>query len=99
MLTRCWCLLIIEFFNPAAPRTTIRLFNFVLSLYELLDQLGQRGEFLPINQVKLIDKVYEVLETSVQVGLGTQQHDVLEMGMVDVCVDTEKSFEYYFYDI
>jgi len=30
-----------------------------------------------------------VLETSVKVGLSTQEHDMLEMSMVDMCIYSE----------
>ena len=40
-----------------------------------------------------------MLETSVQVRLSSQEHNVLEVGVVDVRVHSEKSFENYFDDV
>ena len=39
-----------------------------------------------LDQVELIYKVDKVLETSVQMSLRTQKHDVLEMCVVNVSV-------------
>jgi hypothetical protein len=37
-----------------------------------------------------------VLETRVEVGFGREQHHMLEVSVVNVGVDSEKTFEYHF---
>lgn len=71
----------------------------ILSLFELLYKLGKGCELFGIDQIELIDEVDEVLETGVQVGLCTQKHDVLEVGVVDVCIDTEQPLEDHLDDV
>lgn len=58
-----------------------------------MDKLGKGREFFRIYEVKLIDKVYEVLEASVEVGLCREEHDVLEVCVVDVCIHSEETLE------
>jgi hypothetical protein len=36
-----------------------------------------------------------MLETSIQMVLHSQTHNVLKVGVVDVCVDSEKALEYH----
>jgi hypothetical protein len=70
-----------------------RLFTFVLSLLELLNQLSQRGKLFLVNEVELVNEIDEVLETCVEMGLSREEHDMLEMSMVDVGVNSEESLE------
>ena len=65
----------------------------VFSFFELLDQLGQWSKFSLINQVELVDEINEMLETCVQMCFSTQEHDVLEMGVIDMCINSKKSLE------
>jgi len=58
----------------------------------------QGCQLLCLDQRELIDEVDEVLEASVEMGLSAQQHDVLEVGVVDVSIHSEKTFEDYFDD-
>ena len=50
-------------------------------------------------KIECIDEIYEVLKACIQMGFGTQQHDVLEMSVINVGVHSEKSFEYHFDDV
>ena len=75
------------------------MLRFVLAFFELLNQLCQRCQLLCIHQIELINEVYKVLETSVQVGLCTQEHDVLKVGVVNVRIHSEQSFEYHLYNV
>jgi hypothetical protein len=59
----------------------------------LLNQLGQGSQLLGIDKVELVDKIDEMLETGVQVSLRRQKHDVLEMRVVDMRIDTEQALE------
>ena len=56
----------------------------------------QGSEFLDFYHLKLVNKIDEMLKTSVEVSLSWEKHDMLEMGMVDVSIYSEKTFENYF---
>jgi hypothetical protein len=73
--------------------------DFHFSLHELLDKLVQGRKLLSFNKLKLIDIIDKMFETSVQMRFCRQQHNVLEMGMVNVRVYSEKSFENNFDNI
>ena len=49
----------------------------------------QRREFFLLYELELVDEVDEVFKACVEVGLCGEQHDVLEVGVVDVGVDSE----------
>lgn len=63
--------------------------HLILAFLELLDELSQRRKLPLVDQVKLIDEVDEVLEARVEMRLSLQQHDVLEVRVVDVRIDPE----------
>ena len=42
---------------------------FIFPLLELLNQLGQWSQFTRVNQIKLVDEIYEMLEACIQVRL------------------------------
>ena len=58
----------------------------------------QRCEFFSFHQRKLVDEVDEVLEACVEMRLCRQQHDVLEVSVVDVSIHSEQSLEDHFDD-
>lgn len=60
---------------------------------ELLDQLLKGREFLPINQIKLLNKENKVLEGGVEVRLLLQLDNRVKVLMVDVSVNTEESLQ------
>jgi hypothetical protein len=70
---------------------------FVFSFLELLDQLGQWSKFARVDELELVNEVDEVLEARIQVRLCAEQHDVLEVGVVDVRVHSEQPFENHLY--
>ena len=70
----------------------------LLPLAELLYQFGQRREFPFPDELELVDKEDKVLEAGVKVVLHPERHDVGEVGVVDVRVDSEQTFEYYLYN-
>ena len=53
----------------------------------------QRCQLFRLDQRELVDKVDKVLEARVQMGFSRQEHYVLEMRVVDVCVYSEQAFE------
>lgn len=53
----------------------------------------QRCKFLGLDQGKLVDKVNEVFEAGVEMRLSGEEHDVLEVRVVDMCVDTEQTLK------
>lgn len=65
----------------------------------MLDELRKRSELLRVHQLELVDEVDEVLEAGIEVRLRREQHDVLEVGMVDVCIHSEEPLEDYLYDV
>lgn len=65
----------------------------------MLDEFGQRCQFLLLHQLELVDEVDKVLEARVEVVLEPQRQDLLEVRMVDVRVHSEHPFEYGFYDL
>lgn len=71
----------------------------ILALLELLDELSERSKLARINQVELVNEVDEMLEACVQMRLRAQQHNMLEMSMVDVGVDSEQPFENHLDDV
>ena len=58
-----------------------------------MDQFRERSKLLGIDEVELVDEVDEVLEAGVQVRLGREEHDVLEVSVVDVSIDSEETLE------
>ena len=56
-------------------------------------QVLERGQLLGLDEFELVDKVDEVLEARVEVGLSAQPHDLLEVRVVDVRVDPEQPRE------
>ena len=58
----------------------------------------ERCQLFSLNQRKLVDKVYKVLEARVEMCFSREQHDVLEMRVVDVRIHSEQTFEDDFYD-
>ena len=64
-----------------------------------MDQFGKGRELFSIYEVKLVDEVDEVLEACVEVGLCREEHDMLEVCVVDVSVNSEQSFEDYLDDV
>ena len=58
-----------------------------------MDQFGKGRELFSIYEVKLVDEVDEVLEACVEVGLCREEHDVLEVCVVDVSIHSEETLE------
>ena len=58
-----------------------------------MDQLGKGRELFGIYEVKLVDEVDEVLEARVEVGFCREEHDVLEVCVVDVSIHSEETLE------
>ena len=61
----------------------------VLPFFELLNQLGEGSQLSRVDKVELIDEIYEVLKTSIQVCLCWKKHYVLEVRVVDVSVNSK----------
>ena len=59
----------------------------------MLDEFCQRSELAGIYKVELINEVDEVLKAGVQVGLSSQEHYVLEVGVVYVGIHAEQSLK------
>ena len=53
----------------------------------------ERREFFGLDKRELVDKVDKVLEAGVEMRLCAQEHNVLEVCMVDVRVNTEQALE------
>ena len=53
----------------------------------------QGSKFFGFYKRELIDEVDEVLKAGIQVSLGAEEHDVLEVSVVDVRVNAEESLE------
>ena len=66
------------------------LHSFPSSFPELLDQLSQRRKLLLVYKLKPINKEDKVLETSIEVVLHPQAHDVLEVGVINMRVNPEE---------
>ena len=77
----------------ASHRVVTVHYLFIFSFLKLLDEFCQWCKFSWINKIKLIDKVYEMFEASVEMCLCTQQHDVLEMRVVNMSIYSEESLE------
>jgi hypothetical protein len=60
---------------------------------EISDEFGERFHFGLFHQTKLGDEVIEVFEASVEMCLLTKRDDAVEVTVVNVSVDAEKSFE------
>jgi hypothetical protein len=58
-----------------------------------LDQLGKGRELFGVYKVKLVDEVDEMLEARVEVSLRREEHDVLEVCVVDVSIHSEETLE------
>ena len=58
-----------------------------------MNQGLEGSELLFVDEVELVDKVDEVLEGGVEVGLLAQADDGLEVTVVDVGVDPEEPLE------
>ena len=58
-----------------------------------MDQLGKGRKLFGIYEVKLVDEVDEMLEARVEVGLCREEHDVLEVCVVDVSIHSEETRE------
>ena len=69
---------------------------FIFSFLKLLDEFCQWCKLSRIDQIKLVNKVYEMLEAGVEMCLGTQKHDVLEMRVVDMSIYSEESLKDHF---
>ena len=54
----------------------------------------QRCEFLGFDQRELIDEVDKVFEAGVEMSFRREKHNVLEMSVIYMCIDSEKSFKY-----
>ena len=46
--------------------------------------------------MKLVNEVDEMLETGVQMGLSAKKHDVLEVGVVNVSINSKQTLEDHF---
>ena len=75
------------------------VFTFLLSFLKLLYKLGQWSQFFWVNKLELVNEIDEVLEAGVKMCLSWQKHDMLEMSMVDVSIDSEQALEDNFYDV
>ena len=65
----------------------------------MLDQLGKGLELYGIYENKFVDKVDEVLEASVEVVFCREEHEVVEVCVVDVSIHSEETLENDLYDI
>ena len=66
------------------------IFNrFSSSFFELLDELSQWSQLFLFHEVEPSDEEDEVFEASIEMVFCSQTHDVLEVGMVDVSIDSE----------
>ena len=72
---------------------------FVFSFFELLDQFCQWCKFSLINKVELINEIYEMLEACVEMSFCTQEHNMLEVSMINMRINSKKSLENDFNDI
>ena len=61
----------------------------IFPFFELLDELGERSQLSRVHQIELVYEIDEMLEACVEMGLGWEKHDVLEMGVVYVGVNSE----------
>ena len=66
---------------------------------ECLDEGLEGCELLLIDEAELVDKVYEVLEGGVEVGLLAKADDALEVAVVDVGVHAEQPLEDVLHDL
>ena len=64
-----------------------------------MDQLGKGLELYGIYENKFVDKVDEVLEASVEVVFCREEHEVVEVCVVDVSIHSEDTLENDLYDI
>ncbi len=53
------------------------------------------SELLGLDQGKLVNKVDEMFEAGIQMGLSREKHDVLEMRVIDVGVHSEQPLKYH----
>ena len=58
----------------------------------------ERCQLFGLDERKLVDKVYKVLEARVEMCFGREEHDVLKVRVVDVCIHSEQTLEDDFYD-
>lgn len=65
------------------------LLNFDFPLFELLDELGKGSQLFILNKRELVNEVDKVFEGGVEMGLQFQGHDMGEVAMVDMGVDSE----------
>ena len=91
----CWTAVL----SHATVSTLCIDYLFIFPFFELLDKFCKRGELPRVNQIELINEIYEVLEAGVQMSLRRKQHYVLEVRVVNVSINSKKSFEYNFDDV
>ena len=65
--------------------------------FEFLDQFCKRSEILWIDKFIFVNKVDEMFETCIEMGFKLQTHDVFEMRVINMCVDSKESFKDGFY--
>ena len=75
------------------------LFALILSLLELLYKFSEWCQFLSIDQIELVNEIYEMLKASVQMRFCWKKHNMLEMGVIDMGIDSEQALENYLDDI
>ena len=65
----------------------------------MVDGVGERGEFSLIDQLELFDEVYKVLETRIEMRLGVELHDLLDVVVVHMPVHSEQPLQDRLHDL
>ena len=66
---------------------------------ETLDQFSQRLQFRLLDQIEFLDEEDEVLERGIEMRFGSQQLNLAEVCVIDMCVDSEQPLEDILHDI
>jgi len=71
----------------------------VVAAGKVVDQILQGSHFSPVNKLELLYEIIEVLEAGVKMSLLSQRYNLVEMRIVDVCVDSEEPLEDVFHNL
>ena len=79
--------------SSGSALTTTATAGFILTTSKSVNQIRQRCHLSLVHQVELFNEIEEVLEACIQMCFFSQRDDFLEMGVVDMSVDSKEALE------
>jgi len=73
--------------------------SLVVAACEIINQVLQRSHLPPVYKLEFLYEVVEVFEAGVKMSLFSQGHNLVEMRVVDMRVDSKQSLEDIFNDL